>query len=37
MFTEKQILAISSDHRIDLAKVRGIIDNAKRILEVYNI
>ncbi|KAH7661971.1 Methyladenine glycosylase protein [Dioscorea alata] len=34
MFTEKQILAINSDHRIDLAKVRGIIDNAKRILEV---
>ncbi|KAM0952167.1 putative DNA-3-methyladenine glycosylase I [Dioscorea sansibarensis] len=33
-FTEKQILAISSHHRIDLAKVRGIIDNAKRILEV---
>ncbi|KAJ0982913.1 hypothetical protein J5N97_011168 [Dioscorea zingiberensis] len=33
-FTEKQIATISSNLRFDLAKVRGIVDNAKRILEV---
>ncbi|KAJ4816297.1 DNA glycosylase superfamily protein [Rhynchospora pubera] len=33
-FTEKQMALISTEHGLDLAKVHGVVDNAKRILEV---
>ncbi|KAL8159873.1 hypothetical protein V2J09_001410 [Rumex salicifolius] len=32
--TEKQITSISSDYGIDIARTRGVVDNANRILEV---
>ncbi|XP_078171767.1 uncharacterized protein LOC144565803 [Carex rostrata] len=33
-FTEKQMALISTEHGLDLAKVHGVVDNAKQILEV---
>ncbi|KAJ3696069.1 hypothetical protein LUZ60_001446 [Juncus effusus] len=33
-FTEKQMTLISTEYNLDPAKVRGIVDNANRILEV---
>ncbi|PKA46680.1 DNA-3-methyladenine glycosylase I [Apostasia shenzhenica] len=33
-FTEKQMSSISSDYGLDLVRVRGVVDNAKKILEV---
>ncbi|KAJ4981763.1 hypothetical protein NE237_032600 [Protea cynaroides] len=33
-FTERQITSISTDYGIDLTRVRGVVDNANRILEV---
>jgi DNA-3-methyladenine glycosylase I len=33
-FTEKQMTLVSSEHGLDLAMVHGVVDNAKRILEV---
>ncbi|KAF5184921.1 Methyladenine glycosylase [Thalictrum thalictroides] len=33
-FSEKQITSISTDYGIDLNRVRGVVDNSKRILEV---
>ncbi|ONK65556.1 uncharacterized protein A4U43_C07F38310 [Asparagus officinalis] len=33
-FTEKQIASISSDYGLDLGRVRGVVDNSNRILEV---
>jgi DNA-3-methyladenine glycosylase I len=33
-FTEKQMTLICTEHGLDLAKVHGVVDNAKRILEV---
>ncbi|PIA37609.1 hypothetical protein AQUCO_03000282v1 [Aquilegia coerulea] len=33
-FTEKQITSISTDYGIELNRVRGVVDNSKRILEV---
>ncbi|KAK1326581.1 hypothetical protein QJS10_CPA01g00602 [Acorus calamus] len=35
-FSERQIVSVSARCDIDLGKVRGVIDNAKRILEVQN-
>lgn len=34
-FTEKQMASISMELKLDLGRVRGIIENSKRILEVY--
>lgn len=36
-FTEKQMTSISVELKLDLGRVRGIIENSKRILEVYII
>lgn len=36
-FTEKQIASISSEYGLDLGRVRGVVDNSNRILEVYNL
>ncbi|KHG21574.1 putative GMP synthase [glutamine-hydrolyzing] [Gossypium arboreum] len=33
-FTEKQMTTISSEYGIDISRVRGVVDNANRILEV---
>ncbi|KAJ6816140.1 uncharacterized protein M6B38_417350 [Iris pallida] len=33
-FTERQIGSISTDYGVDLGKVRGVVDNSNRILEV---
>ncbi|KAK1280546.1 hypothetical protein QJS04_geneDACA014304 [Acorus gramineus] len=35
-FSERRIASVSAQCSIDLGKVRGVIDNAKRILEVQN-
>ncbi|KAK1278251.1 hypothetical protein QJS04_geneDACA022717 [Acorus gramineus] len=35
-FSERQIASVSAQYRIDLGKVRGIIDNADRILDVQS-
>ncbi|MED6136385.1 hypothetical protein PIB30_055636 [Stylosanthes scabra] len=32
--TDKQMMSISSEYGIDISKVRGVVDNANRILEV---
>ncbi|XWS09013.1 hypothetical protein CRYUN_Cryun40dG0049100 [Craigia yunnanensis] len=33
-FTEKQMITISSEYGIEISKVRGVVDNSNRILEV---
>ncbi|XP_042477532.1 uncharacterized protein LOC122058894 [Macadamia integrifolia] len=33
-FTERQITSITADYCIDLTRIRGVVDNANRILEV---
>lgn len=33
-FTDKQMLSISSQYGIDMSRIRGIVDNSIRILEV---
>ncbi|KAK1282859.1 hypothetical protein QJS10_CPB22g00258 [Acorus calamus] len=35
-FSERQIASVSTQYRIDLGKVRGIVDNADRILHVQS-
>ena len=35
-FTDKQMLSISSLYGIDMSRIRGIVDNSIRILEVIN-
>jgi len=35
--TDKQMLSISLEYGIDISRVRGVVDNANRILEVKNI
>ncbi|KAK1309071.1 hypothetical protein QJS10_CPA09g00825 [Acorus calamus] len=35
-FSERQIVSVSAQYRIDLGKVRGIVDNANRILDVQS-
>lgn len=35
-FTEKQMTTISSEYGIDISRVRGVVDNSNRILEVIN-
>ena len=32
--TDKQMVCISSEYGIDISRVRGVVDNANRILEV---
>jgi DNA-3-methyladenine glycosylase I len=32
--TDKQMMSISSEHGIDISRVRGVVDNSNRILEV---
>ncbi|KDP44662.1 hypothetical protein JCGZ_19698 [Jatropha curcas] len=32
--TEKQIISISTEHGIEISRVRGVVDNANRILEI---
>lgn len=32
--TDKQMLSISLEYGIDISRVRGVVDNANRILEV---
>ena len=33
-FTDKQMMSISSQYGIDISRVRGVIDNSNRILQV---
>ncbi|GMN60728.1 hypothetical protein TIFTF001_029809 [Ficus carica] len=33
-FTDKQMMSISSDYAIDISRVRGVVDNSNRILEI---
>ena len=35
-FTERQIASLSSEYGLDLGRVRGVVDNSNRILEVYS-
>ncbi|KEH19325.1 DNA-3-methyladenine glycosylase I [Medicago truncatula] len=35
--TDKQMLSISLEYGIDISRVRGVVDNANRILEVKNV
>ncbi|URD98277.1 Methyladenine glycosylase [Musa troglodytarum] len=35
-YTEKQMASISAAYGLDLGRVRGVVDNAKRILEVHD-
>lgn len=35
--TEKQMISISSEYGIDISRVRRVVDNANRILEVRKI
>ncbi|XP_065005834.1 uncharacterized protein LOC135637212 isoform X1 [Musa acuminata AAA Group] len=35
-YTEKQMVSISAAYGLDLGRVRGVVDNAKRILELSN-
>lgn len=35
-YSEKKMIAISSQYRIELSHVRGAVDNAKRILQVIH-
>lgn len=36
-FTEKRIASISSQLNMDVLKVRGVVDNSKRLIEVITI
>ena len=36
-FTDKQMMSISSKYAIDISRVRGVVDNSNRILEVISI
>lgn len=33
-FTDKQMISISSDYAIDISRVRGVVDNSNRILQI---
>lgn len=35
-FSEKKISSISADYDIEISLIRGVVDNANRILEVLN-
>ena len=35
-FTDKQMMSISSEYAIDISRVRGVVDNSNRILEVIS-
>lgn len=36
-FTDKQMMSISSEYDIDISRVRGVVDNSNRILEVIKL
>lgn len=35
-FSDKQMMSISTEYNIDISRVRGVVDNSHRILEVIN-
>lgn len=35
-FTDKQMMSISSEYGIEISRIRGVVDNSNRILEVTN-